>query len=257
MDNDASRMYWDAQPCNIHHGKSAVGTLNWSREVTHRKYFVEPHIPSFAQYNRWKGKHVLEIGCGIGTDTLEFLRAGAIVDALDLSHESIILARRRVELEIPAGLGRNVRFWESDAAQFLPYPVTGRYYDLIYSFGVLHHIANAIMVLARARDRLGEAGELRIMLYARWSLKHLLCEQPEAQSGCPYVQRYDRTRLKRMFKSSGLKIESFKRCYIFPWRVKDYVQHRYVKRWYLRHVPFKRLESALGDHLLIVGRISA
>src|SRR5271156_3005852 len=100
------RNFWNRMPCNLRHGTSLPGSPAWSREVTARKYFVEPHIPGFAQFARWRGKHVLEIGCGIGTDTVEFEKAGAFTDAVDVSAASIRLANQRC---------RRTRFYVADA----------------------------------------------------------------------------------------------------------------------------------------------
>src|SRR5579863_10446455 len=87
--------WWDARPCNIGHGEASPGSALWSQQVTARRYWVESHIPEFADFRRWKGKRVLEIGCGIGTDTLQFVKNGAEVDAIDLSMESLHLAGDR------------------------------------------------------------------------------------------------------------------------------------------------------------------
>ena len=84
---DTVKAYWDARPCNIRHSRRSVGTKEYFDEVEARKYYVEPHIPGFAQFERWRGKQVLEVGCGIGTDTINFARAGASVTAVDLSGE--------------------------------------------------------------------------------------------------------------------------------------------------------------------------
>ena len=129
------REFWDRRPCNIRHSPKPVGTREYFDEVEARKYFVEPHIPVFAEFPRWRGKRVLEIGCGIGTDTINFARHGALVTAVELSEKSLEIAKKRAEVY---GLQDRIRFFWGDAenlTQFVPVEP----YDLIYSFGVIHH----------------------------------------------------------------------------------------------------------------------
>src|SRR5213078_293758 len=110
--------YWDTRPCNIRHSTKPVGTREYFDEVEARKYMVEPHIPGFAEFDRWRGKRVLEIGCGIATDTINFARAGAHVTAVDISDESLKLARRRAEI---LGLSDRIDFVEADAEELSRY----------------------------------------------------------------------------------------------------------------------------------------
>jgi SAM-dependent methyltransferase len=93
------KRYWNAQPCNVKHSKNEPGTLDFFRDVSARRYRVEPHIPEFAGFHLWQGKRVLEIGPGIGSDAAEFARAGAEYYAIDYSDASVELARQRFKVE--------------------------------------------------------------------------------------------------------------------------------------------------------------
>jgi SAM-dependent methyltransferase len=97
MNLEDVKAYWNSRPCNIRHSSKPIGTKEYFDEVEAKKYKVEPHIPRFAEFEKWKGKHVLEIGCGIGTDTVNFMRSGVeSLMAVDLSIKSLELTSRRL-----------------------------------------------------------------------------------------------------------------------------------------------------------------
>src|SRR5690349_7753797 len=160
------RRYWDARPCNIRHSRSQIGSLEYFNEVEARKYFVEPHIPGFADFERWRGKRVLEVGCGIGTDSINFARAGAELTAVDLSGESLKVARQRAEV---MGVADRIEFVQANAEE-LTSAVSGAY-DLIYSFGVIHHTPHPDRALAEMRSLAAPGGTLKLMVYHRNSWK--------------------------------------------------------------------------------------
>src|SRR5262245_9922339 len=95
---DQVKEYWDRRPCNVRHSPKAFGTRDYFNEVEARKYLVESHIPCFAQFDRWRGKKVLEIGCGIGTAAINFAQHGAWVTAVDLSQKSLDIAKERAKV---------------------------------------------------------------------------------------------------------------------------------------------------------------
>jgi 2-polyprenyl-3-methyl-5-hydroxy-6-metoxy-1,4-benzoquinol methylase len=261
------RKYWDARPCNIRHSPSPVGTREYFDEVEARRYFVEPHIPGFAEFERWRGRKVLEIGCGIGTDTMNFARAGAQITAVDLSANSLAVAQRRAQLY---GLSERIRFYEANA-EALSEVVPPEPYDLVYSFGVIHHTPSperAIREISRHYVRPGST--LKLMLYHRyswkvfwilttfgkgafWKLDELIARHSEAETGCPVTYSYSRRSAQRLL-GGQFRITQMAVRHIFPYRIPDYVQYRYVKVWYFRYLPsplFRGLEQRIGWHLCI------
>ena len=264
---DEVRSYWDSRPCNIRHSPRPVGTREYFDEVEARKYFVEPHIPRFAQFERWHGKKVLEIGCGIGTDTVNFARNGAHVTAVDLSPQSLELARKRVEVY---GLHDQVSFYSGSAeelSRFVPLDT----YDLIYSFGVIHHTPHPERVMIQLRQYARPGTTIKMMVYYRrswkvfwilmgygkgqfWRLKELIADHSEAQTGCPVTYTYTREEGRRLIESSGFKATDIFVDHIFPYRIPQYVKYEYVKDWPWNWTPdrvFHWMERHFGWHLCL------
>jgi len=262
----AVRAFWDARPCNLRHSPEPIGERTYFDEVEARKYFVEPHIPRFADFARWRGKRVLEIGCGIGTDTISFARAGAFVTAVDLSPRSLEIARERARV-----FGcTNVRFYEANAED-LQSVVPLEAYDLVYSFGVLHHTPRPDAALRQLRAYVAPDGCLKLMLYHRfsaktlgilarsrrldlWNVDEIVAEASEAQSGCPITYTFSRRRARALLEAAGFDPVAVRVEHIFPFVVEEYVRYRYLRAWPWRALPepvFRAVERQLGWHLCL------
>jgi ubiquinone/menaquinone biosynthesis C-methylase UbiE len=262
--------YWDARPCNIRHSPKPVGSKEYFDEVEARKYLVEPHIPVFAEFDRWKGKRVLEVGCGIGTDSINFARAGAELTAVDLSPESLAIAAQRADV---MGVADRITFKQANAEELTSYVDDGPY-DLVYSFGVIHHTPHPERALAEMRALAAPGGTLKLMVYHRrswkvfwilaaegrgrfWNAEELIAKHSEAQTGCPVTFSYTRAEGRELVERSGFGVDEVWVDHVFPYRVRDYVEYRYVKEPYFRWMPrplFRRFERRFGWHLMIEGR---
>ena len=261
------REFWDRRPCNIRHSTKPPGSREFFDEVERRKYFVEPHIPRFAEFPRWQNKRVLEIGCGIGTDTMNFARHGAWVTAVDLSERSLDIARKRAEVY---GLADRVRFYHG-SGEALTDILPAEPYDLVYSFGVIHHTPHPERVLEQIRNYVHSGSTVKIMVYHRrswkvfcilmtygkarfWRLAEMVARHSEAETGCPVTYTYTKHELRDLLARHGFRVAQMQVEHIFPYRIRDYVQYRYVKEWYFRWMPaplFHGLERCLGWQLCV------
>jgi 2-polyprenyl-3-methyl-5-hydroxy-6-metoxy-1,4-benzoquinol methylase len=262
---DRVRDYWNARPCNIRHSQKPIGTREYFDDVEQRKYFVEPHIPGFADFPRWKGRRVLEIGCGLGTDTVNFARAGAEVTAIELSDESAAIARQRLDL---FGLSDRATIHVGNAEE-LPSILPAQTFDLVYSFGVIHHSPHPRRIVEQLRKYMTPRSELRLMVYARisyklfWIMKEegvwdmsrideLVARNSEAQTGCPVTYTYTERTVRELL--AGFRITDLEKAHIFTWDVDAYRRYEYRKaaEWAgVSDAEFADLERELGWHLLV------
>jgi len=244
--------YWDSRPCNIKHSSAEIGSVEYFNEVEHRRYFVEPHIIDFANFNNWRGKKVLEVGCGIGTDAVNFARHGAIYTGIDISNESLELSKKRFEIFKLTGT-----FLKGNAEE-LDIVLQNTKFDLIYSFGVLHHTPNLSLALKQIYNYCHKSSKVKIMVYASNSYKQKMIEadldQPEAQYGCPIANTYEKQEIVEILANNGFKTTDIYQSHIFPYQVEPYKNYKYVKQPWFEVMPqreFDVLQRNFGWHLLI------
>jgi hypothetical protein len=242
------REFWDRAPCNIRHSNKTVGTREYFDEVEQRKYFVEPHIPGF----------------------VNFARAGAHVTVVELSDRSAALARKRLQVY---GLGDRVTIHVGNAEE-LPEILPHQSFDLVYSFGVIHHSPHPRWIVEHCREYMTRQSELRLMVYSRVSYKlfsmmkeegmwdmaridELIARRSEAQTGCPVTYTYHDESARKLL--DGFAISEMRKAHIFTWDVDAYKRHEYVKapEWAdVNDDDLAVLERELGWHLLIRARLA-
>jgi 2-polyprenyl-3-methyl-5-hydroxy-6-metoxy-1,4-benzoquinol methylase len=260
--------YWNSRPCNLRHGVAPVGTKEYFDQVEARKYKVEPHIPRFAEFDKWKGKRVLEVGCGLGTESTNFARAGAILTAVDLSEKSLELAKKRFEV-----FGLEGSFYQANAEELTKVLPEGSKFDLIWTFGVVHHTPFPEKVIEEFTKLLAPGGELRIMVYSKVSYKlfflmretgdwdfskmdTLIADYSEAQTGCPVTYTYTFEELKELLHA--FDVTHIEKDHIFCWDIDQYKQYKYEKEECWKNVPedlFHKLEQELGWHTMAIAKL--
>ena len=147
------RDFWNADPC----GSRYLGDSADFEAHARARYQLEPYIHEFAGFAHAAGQRVLEVGVGMGADYLEWLKAGAQATGLDLSSASLERAKQRCRL---AGFAPDLR---ASDAEHLPFPDDT--FDIVYSYGVMHHSPDTRQCIREAWRVLKPGGALRIMIY--------------------------------------------------------------------------------------------
>lgn len=161
-EKSAVREFWDADPCGTRYLEQRQDFEAHART----RAALEPHIVEFANFTAARGLKVLEIGVGMGADYLEWLKAGARATGVDLSPVSVERTRQRCEL---AGYKPDLQIAD---AENLPFPTDC--FDLVYSYGVMHHSPDTARCIREALRVLRPGGQARIMLYHHPSLTGLM-----------------------------------------------------------------------------------
>jgi len=213
-----TREQWANDPCGAIYGDGhTIGTREFfDRVEAHRYEVYAPWMRELMGFDAFSGRKLLEVGCGMGSDLLQFARGGALVTGLDYTPRSIEISRRRFSMyDVPG------RFTVGDAEN-LPFPDAS--FDVVYSNGVLHHTPDTQRAIDEVHRVLRPGGIAKIMLYHRSSLyywlsivlKHGIVRGELARStteeimsrhveysetgALPLVRAYTRVEVERMFE---------------------------------------------------------
>ena len=162
------RAYWGKR--NIPqqwYSKKTPFTRQWFNELSYKRYDrYYPYLKTESEFEHHRGEEVLEIGCGIGTDLVEFAKGGALVTGTDLGPDQVMLTKLNFDLR-----GLPYREIKEANAENLPFPNGS--FDLVYSIGVIHHVANPEKAVSEIFRVLKPDGKAIVLVYARgW--KHYL-----------------------------------------------------------------------------------
>lgn len=166
------REFWQAHPC----GESCVGGLDGRDDESLGKFFEKydnfrysecPQILRNLAAIQPRGKRVLEIGLGQGADSEQLIRRGAKWSGLELTEESAQRVAKRLSLH-------DLRHEALVQGSALAIPFASDCFDIVFSYGVLHHVPDIALAQREIARVLKPGGELVAMLYAKWSLNYLL-----------------------------------------------------------------------------------
>ena len=166
--NEKVRDFWEEEACGTSSeliAEKEQFSKSWYEEIEQYRYSVEPFIHSIAQFSRHKGKRVLEIGVGAGTDHLNWARAGTDLYGVDLTDRGIETTSKRLKLyDCKSNLKR------VDAEEL---PFEDNYFDVVYSWGVIHHSENTEEIISEILRVLKPGGVFLGMIYHRRSIHAL------------------------------------------------------------------------------------
>ena len=163
-----AREQWGQDPCGaIYDREHELGTRAFFDEVERYRYKeYAPWMPRVMEFEKFRGARLLEVGCGMGTDLLQFARGGAYCTGVDLTPRSIEITRHRFKL-----YGADGNFMISDGERL---PFRSESFDVVYSNGVLHHTPDTAGSIREVHRVLRPGGVAKIMLYHRNSLNYWL-----------------------------------------------------------------------------------
>jgi SAM-dependent methyltransferase len=203
------KRYWDNHPIGVEGFKEPIGSPEfYEKYLAYYDAFYDYKWKVF-QYEKYRGHKVLEIGCGLGIDSVKFANVGAELTCVDLSDTSVRCTQRLLEQ-----FNLQAQVFQGDAEE-LRFPDES--FDVVYAYGVLMLVEDENKALAQIYRVLKPGGEVLVVLYHRWSWYWLLVKltgtKMESDAGDPPINRVhsikEVRRMFRKFSQVEIRLERF------------------------------------------------
>ena len=155
------RRYWEAHIHDLDVSTAAPGSPQFFQDLDEYHFEKLHHLPRLIDFDGYRGKKVLDVGCGAGTDLARFARGGANATGVDISGSAIALAKANFEQQ---GLAADLR--EADGEHL---PFEDESFDLVYAHGVVQYTSNDRALVAECRRVLKPGGTAVFQVYNRIS----------------------------------------------------------------------------------------
>lgn len=157
----AVKDFWNEASCGEKlylQNSQTIGDYDAQAKV---RYELEPYIIDFADFSVGKGKRVLEIGVGLGSDHQKWAESGAELYGIDLTERAIANTSHRMKL---FNLSSNLMVGDAEHLDF-----ENDVFDIVYSWGVIHHSPNTPKAVKEIFRVLKQGGQAKVMIYHKWS----------------------------------------------------------------------------------------
>ena len=243
---EAIRAYWNEHIHDLEIARHPVGSREFFDELEAYRFEKLDYLPRVVDFSAYRGRRLLEVGCGVGTDLVRFASGGAVVTGVDLAEVSIELARRNFALH---GVAGDLRVMNGEALEF-----EDGSFDVVYAHGVLQYTHDPQRMLGEVHRVLRPGGEAILMGYNRRSWLYLLSRVAGAKlehEDAPAFRTFTIGQFRRM-------LAGFSRVEIIPERfpVKTRLHHGLKARVYnglfvgLFNLLPRRIVRPFGWHLM-------
>jgi len=156
--------YWDSTPCGSESSNKNRESRSYYLEIERLRYSHQPHILSVLDKIDWRAKKILEVGTGVGTDARSIVARGADYEGINVDHGSVAITAKAFSVFSVQG---NVQKCSATALTY-----DNDTFDVVYSFGVLHHIPDVNQAVSEIYRVLKPGGEVLVMLYNKTSINY-------------------------------------------------------------------------------------
>jgi ubiquinone/menaquinone biosynthesis C-methylase UbiE len=158
---DQVRSYWEQHIHDLDVTRHPVGSRGFFDDLDQYHFEKLHHLERLVDFNAWRGRQVLEVGCGAGVDLARFAKGGADVTGVDVAGSAIELARSNFSQH-----GLHGRFEVADAEEL---PFGDASFDLVYAHGVVQYTAHPQQLVDECRRVLKPGGRAIFQVYNRVS----------------------------------------------------------------------------------------
>jgi SAM-dependent methyltransferase len=158
---DDVRNYWQTHIHDLEITRHPVGSRGFFDDLDQYHFEKLHHLPRLVRFDGYRGKSVLEVGCGAGVDLARFAKGGARVTGVDLTPSAIELAKANFEQQ---GLTGDLRVASGERL-----PFANDSFDLVYAHGVVQYTPDPQRLVDECRRVVKPGGEAVFQVYNRIS----------------------------------------------------------------------------------------